>query len=245
MTIDYGYEFRTTIDETVENCLDVTGQGRYIAVFSEGSQQIVTGRAVPNELYAPWDFTVAAGTTGVSYVGLAASMGDFEHLDRRRQPAARIRQLIWALRSWRMLSYGVRLSHRLGGIVDSMAEEMDDWVANSPKSLQNMLVFLSSVPELKYPTVTVTPSATFRAEWSGPSNENLAVDFLPDGFVKFVVIREDPLRYGRVEAVSGIVSREGLMDRVEPYKVRAWAADDRPQVSYTLLACNAWTQDTR
>ena len=88
-----------------------------------------------------------------------------------------------------------------------------------------MLLFLRAAPDLRCPTVTITPSATFRAQWQADRNKHLAIDFLPDGQVRFVVFSPDPRHPDRVQRVSGIVGRGDVMRAVEPYKVHRWAAD--------------------
>jgi hypothetical protein len=88
-----------------------------------------------------------------------------------------------------------------------------------------MLLFLRAMPDFRCPTVTITPSATFRAEWQAGQNRHLAVDFLPDGQVRFVVFSPDPRHPDRVQRVSGIVDRVDVIRAVEPYNVHRWATD--------------------
>jgi hypothetical protein len=104
-------------------------------------------------------------------------------------------------------------------------EEEETWAEGSPDSLRQLLLFLQAAPDLRCPTLTITPSMTFRAEWQAGLNRHLAVDFLPDGQVRFVVFSPDPLHPDRVQRVSGIVSRGDVMRAVEPYRVYRWSGD--------------------
>lgn len=132
---------------------------------------------------------------------------------------------IRALRKGGRLPYRERLARRLEILLGALEEEGEEWGDNSPESLRQMLDFIHDVPDWRCPTVTVTPSATFRAEWQAGLNQHFAADFLPDGQVRFVVFAPDPHHPDRVQRVSGIVSRADAMRVIEPYKVHRWAAD--------------------
>jgi hypothetical protein len=146
-------------------------------------------------------------------------------LDVLPKPKDRIREQIKALRSGSRLAYRERLARRLDFLLRTLEEEGESWSDHSPESLRQMLQFLEAVPELRCPTVTVTPFATFRAQWRAESSEHFAVDFVPDGQVRFVVFAADPGHPERVERVSGIVSPANAMKAIETYQVHRWAAD--------------------
>lgn len=169
--------------------------------------------------------------TGSAEIGLSESApdeapaSDFDVLDDLRTPTGQMRGQITALRMGGRFTYSERLAHRLDFLLDALEEEGETWGEDSPESLRQMLLLLRTAADLRYPTVTVTPSATFRAQWQADRNSHLAMDFLPDGQVRFVVFSPDPRHSDRVQRVSGIASRAEVMRVVEPYKVRRWAAD--------------------
>lgn len=154
-----------------------------------------------------------------------AGMGDFAALDDLRTPEGQIRRQIRGLPGTPRLTYRERLTRRLEFLVETMKEEEEAWNEDSSESLRMMLLFLQTIPSFRCPTVTVTPSATFRAEWTVDPSRHFAVDFLLDGQVRFVVFCPDPRYPDRVQRGSGITSRENLINVVEPYKVQRWAAD--------------------
>jgi hypothetical protein len=149
-------------------------------------------------------------------------------LDDLRTPKGQLQRQIIALRRGGGLSYRERLAHRLDFLLGALEEEGETWADDSPDSLRQMLLFLRAAPDLRCPTVTITPSVTFRAQWQAGQNRHLAIDFLPDGQVRFVVFSPDQLHADRVQRVSGIVSRADVMRAIEPYKVDRWAADAGP-----------------
>lgn len=170
----------------------------------------------------------STGSTDVEFsvaVPDEAPDSDFKILDDLRTPKGQIQRQITALRSGG-LPYRGRLADRLDFLLTALEEEGETWAESSPDSLRQMLLFLRAAPDLRCPTVTITPLATFRAQWQAGRNRHFAVDFLPDGQVRFVVFSPDPRHPDRVQRVSGIVGRVDVMRAVEPYKVHRWAADE-------------------
>jgi hypothetical protein len=156
-----------------------------------------------------------------------APPSDFEMLDELRTPQAQIRRQIEALRRGSPLLYRERLARRLDFLLRALEEEGEPWAEDSPESLRQMLLFLEGLPEFRCPTITVTPFATFRAQWQADRNQHFAADFVPDGQVRFVVFAPDPGDPGRVQRVSGVVRPANAMKAVETYEVHRWAADAR------------------
>jgi hypothetical protein len=146
-------------------------------------------------------------------------------LDVLRTPRERIREQVRVLRSGARLPYRQRLARRLDFLLRALEEEEEQLAQDSPESLRQMLLFLEALPDFRCPTVTVTPSATFRAQWQADPARHFAVDFMPDGQIRFVVFAPDPDHPERVERVSGIVGAANAMKAIETYQVHRWAAD--------------------
>lgn len=125
-------------------------------------------------------------------------------------PEGQIEQIISGIRNAAQLAHRESLSRRLEFLMDAMQDEAGEWQQGSPESLRQMLLFLGTVPHFRYPTVTITPSATFRIQWADDRNGHFAADFLPDGQVKFVLFYPDPHHSNHIQRHSGITSRENL-----------------------------------
>lgn len=167
----------------------------------------------------------SSGSADIESAPDEAPASDFDVLDELRTPKGQIQRQITALRRGGRLPYRERLARRLNILLEALEEEEETWTENSPESLRQMLLFLQAVPDFRCPTVTITPSATFRAQWQAGRDRHFAVDFLPDGQVRFVVFAPDPRHPDRVQRVSGIVGRADVIRAVEPYNVHRWAAD--------------------
>lgn len=175
--------------------------------------------------------TESAGSIGSAEIESEpdeAAASNFDVLDELRTPKGQLRRQITAFRRGSEIPCREQLALQLAILIDSLEDEGEEWDENSPDSLRQMLLFLEAVPDFRCPTVTVTPSLTFRAQWQASPDEHFALDFLPDGQVRFVVFAPDPRHPDRVQRVSGIVSRVDVMRAIEPYKVHRWAADAGP-----------------
>ena len=146
-------------------------------------------------------------------------------LDVLRTPKERIREQVRVLRRGSGLPYREHLARRLDFLLRALEEEEEPLADDSPESLRQMLLFLEALADFRCPTVTVTPFATFRAQWQAGPMEHFAVDFVPDGQVRFVVFASDPGHPERIERVSGIVSTANAMKAIETYQVHRWAVD--------------------
>ncbi len=147
--------------------------------------------------------------------------------DEPQTPQGQIRREIKTLRAGSPLVYHERLARRLEFLLQAMAEEGEAWGADSAESLRKMLQYLQSVPSFQYPTVSVTPSATFRAQWTADTNAHFALDFLADGQVRFVVFCPDPHHPDRVQRLSGVTGWESVTEVVGPFRVHRWTEDAR------------------
>jgi hypothetical protein len=198
--------------------------------------EVGTGRALGGQR-GPFPRPPTKGD--VSYTGSSAaislspeeneiSFAESAALDELRTPKGQIRRQIRSFRAGQRLVYRERLARRLELLLAAMEEEEGEaWSDDSPESLRRMMLFLQREPTLRYPTVTVTPSAMFRAQWTTDPSRHFAAEFLANGEVRFVVFCPDLRHPDRVQRVSGMVSWENLMYAVEPYKVLRWAADAR------------------
>jgi hypothetical protein len=132
-----------------------------------------TDRYIPGPLceLMPAIYYVAArgvqqsGSVDIEPAPEDAPVSDFDVLDQLRTPKGQIQRQIMAFRLSGGLPYHERLARRLEFLLDASEEEQETWADASPDSLRQMLFFLRATPDLRCPTVTITPSATFRVEW--------------------------------------------------------------------------------
>lgn len=132
----------------------------------------------------------------------------------------RLRELLSQLSAAVALDYREQLARRITALMP-YEDEPDD-VALSLASLQQLLQFLTSHPELKSPTITVTPDGDMYASWQKNRSCVFSVQFMDNGQVRFVV-----LRLASAKQLSGQTSPEALMATVAPLDVMEWAGHER------------------
>ena len=102
-------------------------------------------------------------------------------------------------------------------------EEAPEQTPISTQSLQGFILFLQREKNLAEPDIVTTYTGNIRAEWHRSRKEHFAVEFLPNGQVRYVVFSTDPNYPSRTDRTSGVVSAETLMDKVRPFNVLYWS----------------------
>lgn len=146
----------------------------------------------------------------------------FAELDAIRADDTEIQGLISNFTAASNLPYKVRLAARLSELIDSYKDDFEGRVF-SADSLRSLMEFLESSPQLKYPTLTVTPSGCLYASWKQGRNHIFSVQFLETYEARFVVLRPNPRHAGRVLQLSGKTTTDGILDAVRTYSVSDWA----------------------
>lgn len=173
--------------------------------------------------YAFSDVTLASLGTGTL---IAESDRPFERLDEQNDEGARLRRLLSCVSDFFPASYRDRLVSRVQMLSQELAEE-DPGRVPSVESFQALLNFLVANPKLKFPHIVLTADGFFRAEWHRSKDYHLAVTFLLDGDVRFVVFAKRkgarlPSPLAKVDRQSGITSLDRLMEVLAPFAIRRW-----------------------
>jgi hypothetical protein len=134
-----------------------------------------------------------------------------------------ISDLISFVRNHVPLTYSASLANRLEYLREASIEEAPEQASISENSLQAFVSFITGEPRLSEPDVVLTYTGNIRAEWHKSRKEHFAVEFLPNGQVRYVVFSRDPVHAKRTDRASGQASAETLMAKVKPFHVLAWA----------------------
>ena len=132
--------------------------------------------------------------------------------------------LISFIRNHVQLTYSASLANRINVLHRESIEEAPEQDPISVDSLQSFISFITKESRLGEPEVVLTYTGNIRAEWHKSRKKHFAVEFLPNGQVRYVVFASDPDRIARTDRTSGLVSAETLMAKVEPFNVLAWSA---------------------
>jgi hypothetical protein len=156
------------------------------------------------------------------------------HLPQKRDPSTQIdlddlqdevQDLVLRMRTSRSISCREGLANRLVELLSDAEEEDPESLGISPGSLRNFYNFLRAYPNVKCPTITLTPGCTIYASWRPGQNRLFAVDFLANEDVLFVVFRPNERHPERPIRLSGSVTMDVLKDTVEGCAVWEWISE--------------------
>ncbi|MFV9690863.1 MAG: hypothetical protein ACNY01_07855 [Desulfobacteria bacterium] len=153
-----------------------------------------------------------------------ASESPFDVLDGKLAGEEKIRRLINYIRDESKIQFAKKLAARLNFLYEVAKEEDPDEVPISPESLSNFIGFLQKTPNLKYPSVVLTPSNKISAQWRAAPNCHFAVVFLSTGETRFVIFTTNPGDPDKIDRLSGITSVDSLMQTAQPHRVLDWAS---------------------
>jgi len=153
-----------------------------------------------------------------------ASESPFDVLEGKLADEEKIRKLINYVRDESKIQFAEELAARLNFLYEVAKEEDPDEVPISPESLSNFIGFLQNTPNLRYPSIVLTPSNEISAQWRTAPNRHFAVLFLPTGEVRFVIFTPNPGDPDKTDRLSGITSVDSLMETAQPHRVLDWAS---------------------
>jgi len=132
-------------------------------------------------------------------------------------------RIISHIRSQLNITFAQQLADRLTSLTDVAKEEVPQEAPIAPQSLSNFLGFLQSVPNLKCPTVVLSPEKNIRAQWRAGPNRHFVVEFLPTGDARFVIFSPDSNQPEKTIRLSGSTSIDSLLETTEPHGVLSWS----------------------
>ena len=133
--------------------------------------------------------------------------------------------LLFRIRTSLPIQYREKLADRLAPLFSDAKEEDPASAGIAAGSLQTFCDFLRSYPNLKCPTVSLTPENDIYASWRGERNRVFSIHFLPDGDTRFVIFRPNDLHPERQVRISGTATADILMASVVPYDVWNWICE--------------------
>jgi hypothetical protein len=134
-------------------------------------------------------------------------------------------ELVRSVCHYPKLRYAAKLAERLGNLLEISREEQPEQAPPALASVKSLIAFLATYPELAYPSVVLTQEGNVRIQWRRGRDEHLAVEFLGDGDVRFVIFAPDPKHPYKTIRASGSATVDSVMRLAEPYGVLRWASE--------------------
>lgn len=120
-----------------------------------------------------------------------------------------------------MFPYREKLSKRLHLLKELANEENDQ----SPMSLASIIDFISffrSNNGLACPSLVLTRDGHIRAEWRANASRRLAIEFMGERLIRFVIFIPDPDRSSKINYHTGRISLQTFLNTVKMYDVPLW-----------------------
>lgn len=134
---------------------------------------------------------------------------------------------IFFIRKCLNVPFADSLAKRIENLLQTVKEEEPELSERvSIQSLRNFGEFLQKHPDLREPSVFLTPSGNFRAKWRLGTENHFAVEFLPSRNVRYVLFAPDLKRTEGIARTGGITSQDALLESVKPYQVQRWICQE-------------------
>lgn len=137
-----------------------------------------------------------------------------------------VQELIYQLKT-SYIRYQDKIVNRLITLFKDSKEEDPYGPGITAGSLRNFINFLELYPNVKYPSISLTPEHNIYVSWRGEHNRVFSIHFLPNKDTRFVVFMPNYRHPERKIRISGITTVDVLMETVKPYKVTDWIFDER------------------
>lgn len=149
----------------------------------------------------------------------------FTQTDLLNKEEEQIQELIFRIRVSTSISYRQNLANRLIALLNDAKEEDPTSLGIATGSLRNFYNFLRLHPDLKHPTVSLTPDYNIYASWRNGQKRVFSVHFLPNGEVRFVIFKPNARHPERQIRISGTATVDILMEIMAPYGIRDWITE--------------------
>lgn len=138
-----------------------------------------------------------------------------------------VQELFFRIRKLLSAPYRESLANRLLTLFNDAKEEDPASPGIALGSLRNFYNFLQLHPNLKYPSISLTPDYNVYASWKGEQNQVFSVLFLSNGDVRFVIFKPNDMHPERKIRISGSATTDILKETVSSYGVWDWILNER------------------
>jgi hypothetical protein len=111
------------------------------------------------------------------------------------------------------LEFKSRLAQRLAHLAECFADDYDGQDI-SDRAVLLLIEFLIEGQNFRYPDLTVTPGGNIYAEWRGPGDRSLSIEFTDSGEVHYVIFGPNPKHPQLTDRMSGNTTADALPDVV-------------------------------
>ncbi len=157
--------------------------------------------------------------------GWPKKLDPFTQLDLLENEEEKIVNLIFLIRRSHSILYREKLTNRLFTLFKDAKEDHPDCPGIAANSLINFIKLLQLHPNLKYPSISLTPDNNIYASWREKQNRIyrvFSVHLLPNEDARFVIFKPNYKHPNQQIRISGTTTTDILIETVLPYGVDDW-----------------------
>lgn len=136
-----------------------------------------------------------------------------------------IQELIFQIKTSSIIHYRESLAKRLVSLINDAKDEDPASLGISLGSIRSFYNFLQLHPDLKLPSISLTPENNIYASWKFEQGRIFSIHFLPGGNVRFVIFKPNERHPEREIRISGTATADLLKETVAPYGVWGWISE--------------------
>jgi len=124
------------------------------------------------------------------------------------------------------IPYAKSLGDRILFLNKLSAEEHFYQAPILPDSLKDFIAFLHLTPDIKRPSVVLTPDGNIQAEWHRSDSQHLVIEFVGKEDVLYVIFAPDPKYPSRTVHSTGRATLISVMALLKPYGLDSWVTEN-------------------
>jgi hypothetical protein len=136
-----------------------------------------------------------------------------------------VQELIYRVKTLLSIPYREYLANKFLTLFNDAKEEDSASLGIAIGSLRNFYHFLQLYPDLKCPTISLTPDYNIYASWRSQQNQVFSVHFLSNGDVRFIIFKTNDRHPERQIRISGTATTDILKEIVSSYGVWDWISE--------------------
>jgi|Deesub1362A_J573_1020465.scaffolds.fasta_scaffold09387_3 hypothetical protein len=137
-----------------------------------------------------------------------------------------VQELIYQIKASN-IRYRDKIANQLITLFKDSKEEDPYSSGITAGSLRNFVNFLELYPNVKYPSISLTPEHNIYVSWRDEYNRLFSIHFLPNKDTRFVIFMPNYRHPERKIRISGITTVDVLMETVAFYRVTDWIFNER------------------
>ena len=137
-----------------------------------------------------------------------------------------VQELIYQIKT-SDIRYRNEIANRLITLFKDSKEEDPYGPGIKAGSLRNFISFLELYPDVKCPSISLTPEHNIYVSWRDKNNKVFSIHFLSDKDTRFVIFLPNYRHPERKIRVAGIATVDVLLETIAPYGLTDWIFDER------------------